>query len=312
MTTEPLAEPAMRERIARLRAALDAAPAPMRPEPRPMRRRTTRERRARPRDRVVVRRDRDRPHRGRPARSAPTSSPRRSRSTRPSGGIVPEVAARAHLRWIVPVLDEAWADAGVELGRHRRPSRSPTVPGLAGSLLVGHQLRQGARLGPRRPARRRQPPRGPRLRGLARRPGRRTTPGARLPARRARRLGRAHVPRRDARPPDLPAARQTVDDAAGEAFDKVGRLLGPRLPGRPGDRAGGRGRDAPRPRLPAGLARRLVRLQLLRAQDGGAPDRHRGARGRGGLADDPDGAAPRRRSSPSSPGGSRTRSWTCS
>ena len=29
-----------------------------------------------------------------------------------SGGIVPEVAARAHLRWIVPVLDEAWADAG--------------------------------------------------------------------------------------------------------------------------------------------------------------------------------------------------------
>ena len=30
-----------------------------------------------------------------------------------SGGIVPEVAARAHLRWIVPVLDEAWADAGV-------------------------------------------------------------------------------------------------------------------------------------------------------------------------------------------------------
>ena len=30
-----------------------------------------------------------------------------------SGGIVPEVAARAHLRWIVPVLDEAWAAAGV-------------------------------------------------------------------------------------------------------------------------------------------------------------------------------------------------------
>jgi N6-L-threonylcarbamoyladenine synthase len=31
----------------------------------------------------------------------------------PSGGIVPEVAARAHLRWIVPVLDAAWADAGI-------------------------------------------------------------------------------------------------------------------------------------------------------------------------------------------------------
>ncbi|MFI5259362.1 MAG: hypothetical protein ACHQ01_07125, partial [Candidatus Limnocylindrales bacterium] len=29
-----------------------------------------------------------------------------------SGGIVPEVAARAHLRWIVPVLDEAWGAPG--------------------------------------------------------------------------------------------------------------------------------------------------------------------------------------------------------
>jgi len=33
-----------------------------------------------------------------------------------TGGIVPEVAARAHLRWIVPVLDEALADAGVSVG----------------------------------------------------------------------------------------------------------------------------------------------------------------------------------------------------
>jgi len=32
MTTDPLADPAMRERIARLRAAIDAAPAPARPE----------------------------------------------------------------------------------------------------------------------------------------------------------------------------------------------------------------------------------------------------------------------------------------
>ena len=32
---------------------------------------------------------------------------------------------------------------------------------------------------------------------------------------------------------------ETVDDAAGEAFDKVGRLLGLPLPGRPGDHEGG-------------------------------------------------------------------------
>ena len=29
-----------------------------------------------------------------------------------TGGIVPEVAARAHLRWIVPVLDAAMDEAG--------------------------------------------------------------------------------------------------------------------------------------------------------------------------------------------------------
>jgi N6-L-threonylcarbamoyladenine synthase len=54
----------------------------------------------------------------------------------PSGGIVPEVAARAHLRWIVPTLDEAWADAGV--GWADLDAIAVTYgPGLAGSLLVG-------------------------------------------------------------------------------------------------------------------------------------------------------------------------------
>ncbi len=54
----------------------------------------------------------------------------------PSGGIVPEVAARAHLRWIVPTLDEAWAGAGVAWSD--LDAIAVTYgPGLAGSLLVG-------------------------------------------------------------------------------------------------------------------------------------------------------------------------------
>src|SRR5881628_3113356 len=53
-----------------------------------------------------------------------------------SGGIVPEVAARAHLRWILPVLDEAWTTAGV--GWTDVDAVTVTYgPGLAGSLLVG-------------------------------------------------------------------------------------------------------------------------------------------------------------------------------
>ena len=53
-----------------------------------------------------------------------------------SGGIVPEVAARAHLRWIVPALDEAWADAGVTWSDIDAVAVT-YGPGLAGSLLVG-------------------------------------------------------------------------------------------------------------------------------------------------------------------------------
>jgi N6-L-threonylcarbamoyladenine synthase len=54
----------------------------------------------------------------------------------PSGGIVPEVAARAHLRWIVPTLDEAWADAGVTWSDVDGIAVT-YGPGLVGSLLVG-------------------------------------------------------------------------------------------------------------------------------------------------------------------------------
>src|SRR6187397_309637 len=52
-----------------------------------------------------------------------------------TGGIVPEVAARAHLRWIVPVLDAAWSDAGVAWSDVDGIAVT-YGPGLAGSLLV--------------------------------------------------------------------------------------------------------------------------------------------------------------------------------
>ncbi|HSL77372.1 MAG TPA: tRNA (adenosine(37)-N6)-threonylcarbamoyltransferase complex transferase subunit TsaD [Candidatus Limnocylindrales bacterium] len=54
----------------------------------------------------------------------------------PTGGIVPELAARAHLRWIVPSLDEAWSGAGVDW-RDIDGIAVTYGPGLAGSLLVG-------------------------------------------------------------------------------------------------------------------------------------------------------------------------------
>ena len=51
-------------------------------------------------------------------------------------GVVPELAARAHVERIVPVIDEALRRANLKLGRIDAVAVA-TTPGLAGSLLVG-------------------------------------------------------------------------------------------------------------------------------------------------------------------------------
>ncbi len=52
------------------------------------------------------------------------------------GGVVPEIAGRAHVQELVPVLAEALATAGVE-GSDVEVVAATTGPGLVGSLLVG-------------------------------------------------------------------------------------------------------------------------------------------------------------------------------
>jgi len=53
------------------------------------------------------------------------------------GGVVPELASREHLRNIVPVVREAMRAAGVEDYRHLSAVAVTEGPGLAGALLVG-------------------------------------------------------------------------------------------------------------------------------------------------------------------------------
>jgi N6-L-threonylcarbamoyladenine synthase len=150
-----------------------------------------------------------------------------------TGGIVPEVAARAHLRWMIPVLDEARRRAGITDWRMLDAVAVTEGPGLAGSLLVGITM----------------------AKTLAH--------VHRLPLVPVNHL-EGHIYAAwllDAEEPDRPAPEfpvvalvvsgghtflvemrdhltyrllgQTVDDAAGEAFDKVGRLLGLSYPGGP-------------------------------------------------------------------------------
>ena len=52
------------------------------------------------------------------------------------GGVVPEIASRAHVERILPVIDETLKRAGLEIGQIDAVAVANT-PGLAGSLLVG-------------------------------------------------------------------------------------------------------------------------------------------------------------------------------
>ena len=150
----------------------------------------------------------------------------------PSGGIVPEVAARAHLRWIVPVLDEAWRDAGVEW-----PEIDAIAvtygPGLAGSLLVGINFAKALAWVHDVP-----------LIGVNHLEGHVYAAWLRDPGEVEREdpifplvalvVSGGHTFLTEMR--DHLSYRllgSTVDDAAGEAFDKVGRLLGLGYPGGP-------------------------------------------------------------------------------
>ena len=53
------------------------------------------------------------------------------------GGVVPEVAARMHLESIVPVIEEAIEKAGVDIKKDITAIAATVGPGLVGALLVG-------------------------------------------------------------------------------------------------------------------------------------------------------------------------------
>ena len=150
-----------------------------------------------------------------------------------TGGIVPEVAARAHLRWMIPVLEEACRRAGAEDLSGIEAIAVTEGPGLAGSLLVGitmartlawlHDL-------PLVPVNHHE---GHLYAAWLLDPDEPERPEPQLPC-----IGlvvsgghtfvvliRDHL--------DYVRLGGTIDDAAGEAFDKVGRLLGLAYPGGP-------------------------------------------------------------------------------
>ena len=166
------------------------------------------------------------------------------------GGVVPEVAARAHLEAILPTVDRALADAGVTL-RDLDAIAVTRGPGLAGALLVGVAAAKGLALAHDLPLigvnhlrahlEVAQLEHGE-LSGFG-------TPVVALVVSGGHTSIIALEP--DGAMRELGA---TLDDAAGEAFDKIARYLGLGFPGGPAiDRVAREGRrDAhafPRPML---------------------------------------------------------------
>ncbi len=141
------------------------------------------------------------------------------------GGVVPEMASRAHMQNIVPVVDAALTDAGVSKNAITAVAFTQS-PGLIGSLLVGACFAKGY------------------------------AQALNLPLIAVHHM-QAHVLAHfiDGNPPfpflcltvsgghtqivvcrdylDMEVVGETIDDAAGEAFDKVAKMLGLPYPGGP-------------------------------------------------------------------------------
>jgi N6-L-threonylcarbamoyladenine synthase len=143
------------------------------------------------------------------------------------GGVVPEVASRAHLEAMVPTLERACAEAGVQLGNVDAVAVT-SGPGLAGALTVGVAAAKALAVAL-----------GVRLHGvnhLAAHVAVDVLEHGPLPEpTMALLVSGGHsslllVPDVTA---DVRPLGRTIDDAAGEAFDKVARLLGLPFPGGP-------------------------------------------------------------------------------
>jgi len=142
------------------------------------------------------------------------------------GGVVPELASRDHVRRLVPLLRKVLADSGRSLGEVGAIAYTQG-PGLAGALLVGSAFAEALALGLGVP----------------------TIPVHHLE-------GHLLSPLLSSRPPVFPFVAllvsgghtqlmrvtgvgeyellgETLDDAAGEAFDKTAKLLGLGYPGGP-------------------------------------------------------------------------------
>ncbi|MDR7082256.1 N6-L-threonylcarbamoyladenine synthase [Arthrobacter ginsengisoli] len=176
------------------------------------------------------------------------------------GGVIPEIASRAHLDAFVPTLREALAEAGVTLDEIDAIAVT-SGPGLAGALMVGVCAAKALAVATGKPLYAinhlvahvgvgllRTDDGGPQEIG----PQGNTLPdnlGALLVS-----GGHTEILRIRNITGDVELLGSTIDDAAGEAYDKVARLLGLGYPGGPAIDRLARAGNAKAIRFPRGLS----------------------------------------------------------
>ena len=165
------------------------------------------------------------------------------------GGVVPEVASRAHLEAMVPTLEQAYAEAGLRV-QDVDAIAVTCGPGLTGALLVGVAAAKALALAHDKP-----------LYGvnhLVAHVAVDQLEHGRLDQRVGALLvsgGHTEILLVDDIADDVTMLGSTIDDAAGEAFDKVARLLGLPYPGGPHIDREAREGDGTAIDFPRGLSR---------------------------------------------------------
>lgn len=148
------------------------------------------------------------------------------------GGVVPELASRAHMENIIPVIEKSLAVAYASLEKklswqHVDAIAFTEAPGLIGSLLVGAQFAKSLALAWNKPLIAVHHMQAHVLANLLQDPAPEfpflclTVSGGHT------QLVLAHAPLH------LEVIGETIDDAAGEAFDKAAKMLGLPYPGGP-------------------------------------------------------------------------------
>ncbi|AHM03763.1 YgjD/Kae1/Qri7 family, required for threonylcarbamoyladenosine (t(6)A) formation in tRNA [Roseibacterium elongatum DSM 19469] len=194
------------------------------------------------------------------------------------GGVVPEIAARAHTEKLDLMVEQALAEAGAALTDIDAIAVT-SGPGLIGGVLAGVMAAKGLAMGAGKP-----------LIGVNHLAGHALTPrltdGAAFPYLMLLVSGGHCQFLRVDGPETFRRLGGTIDDAPGEAFDKVARILGLPQPGGPSVQAEARAGDATRFALPrplmdrpgcdlsfSGLKTAVIRTrdQLTEAQGGLTP-----------------------------------------